>query len=64
MSPAAIVGEQDPWINARERGIQFRRYYPQLTEYYLKAGHCPHDEIPQEVNKLITEWVSSVSDLE
>ena len=57
-----LWGEGDPWMNSRARGLQFRRYYPHLTEYYLKAGHCPHDEIPQKVNQLIIEWVYRISD--
>ncbi|HAC63801.1 MAG TPA: alpha/beta hydrolase [Cyanothece sp. UBA12306] len=52
-----LWGEEDPWINAQQRGKKFRQYYPQLTEYYLQAGHCPHDEIPKEVNSLIRSWV-------
>lgn len=52
-----IWGEADPWINARERGAKFRQYHPQLTEYYLRAGHCPHDEVPDQVNELIRSWV-------
>ncbi|MBD1823412.1 alpha/beta fold hydrolase [Cyanobacteria bacterium FACHB-DQ100] len=52
-----LWGEGDPWINARERGAKFRSYHPQLTEYYLDAGHCPHDEIPDHVNQLIQDWV-------
>lgn len=55
-----IWGEADPWINARERGAKFRRYHPQLTEYYLRAGHCPHDEVPDQVNDLIRSWVDSI----
>jgi pimeloyl-ACP methyl ester carboxylesterase len=57
-----LWGEGDPWIDARAKGRQFRQYYPQLTEYYLKAGHCPHDEIPERVNQLVTDWILSVSD--
>ncbi|MDC0833434.1 alpha/beta fold hydrolase [Geitlerinema sp. CS-897] len=52
-----LWGEGDPWINARKRGAKFREYYPSLTEYYLDAGHCPHDEIPDRVNALIASWV-------
>lgn len=52
-----LWGEGDPWINARERGAKFRSYHPQLTEYYLNAGHCPHDEIPDRVNQLVRDWV-------
>ena len=52
-----IWGEADPWMNSQERGAKFREYYANLTEYYLQAGHCPHDEIPTEVNNLIQSWV-------
>lgn len=52
-----IWGEADPWINARERGAKFRRYHSQLTEYYLRAGHCPHDEVPDQVNQLLRSWI-------
>lgn len=54
-----VWGEKDPWINARDRGAKFRSYHPQLTEYYLDAGHCPHDEVPDQVNELIQNWVLS-----
>jgi pimeloyl-ACP methyl ester carboxylesterase len=54
-----LWGEADPWINAKERGTKFREYYPQLTEHYLRAGHCPHDEVPERVNELIRSWVLS-----
>jgi pimeloyl-ACP methyl ester carboxylesterase len=52
-----IWGEGDPWMNVRDRGAKFRQYYPQLTEQYLNAGHCPHDEVPDEVNAQIESWV-------
>ncbi|HEY9618230.1 MAG TPA: alpha/beta fold hydrolase [Microcoleaceae cyanobacterium] len=52
-----IWGEADPWMNSRERGGKFRQHYAQLTEYYLRAGHCPHDEVPDQVNELIRAWV-------
>ncbi|MCU0567445.1 MAG: alpha/beta fold hydrolase [Oculatellaceae cyanobacterium Prado106] len=52
-----IWGEGDPWTNARQRGAQFRRFYPELTEFYIQAGHCPHDEVPGQVDALIKDWV-------
>jgi len=52
-----LWGEADPWINAHDRGAKFRHYHPQLTEYYLRAGHCPHDEIPDQVNELLQNWI-------
>jgi len=54
-----LWGEGDPWINSRDRSQKFRQYYPQLTEYFLPAGHCPHDEIPDRVNEIIGTWVLS-----
>jgi pimeloyl-ACP methyl ester carboxylesterase len=54
-----LWGEFDPWMNARERSQKFRQYYPQLTEYFLQAGHCPHDEIPVQVNSHLKDWVLS-----
>jgi pimeloyl-ACP methyl ester carboxylesterase len=52
-----LWGEGDPWMNARERGAKFRQHYPQLKEHYLQAGHCPHDEVPEQVNTLLRTWV-------
>lgn len=52
-----LWGEGDPWMDARSRGAKFRQYYPQLTEHYLQAGHCPHDEVPDQVSALTREWV-------
>lgn len=55
-----LWGDADPWMNARERGAKFRHYYPQLTEHYIRAGHCPHDEVPDQVNALLKEWVLTI----
>jgi pimeloyl-ACP methyl ester carboxylesterase len=52
-----LWGEADPWMNARDRGARFRQYYPQLTEHYLQAGHCPHHEVPDQVNSLLQDWI-------
>ena len=56
-----LWGEGDPWINARQRGDRFRHHYPQLTEHYLQAGHCPHDEAPDQVNALVRDWITSLN---
>ena len=55
-----LWGEADPWMKARERSQKFHEYYPQLTEYFLIAGHCPHDEIPEQVNRHLHNWVISL----
>ncbi|MBW4673613.1 MAG: alpha/beta fold hydrolase [Desmonostoc geniculatum HA4340-LM1] len=56
-----LWGEADPWMNAREGSQKFRQYYPQLTEHFLTAGHCPHDEVPDKVNQLLRDWVLSIA---
>ncbi|BCL35566.1 alpha/beta fold hydrolase [Nostoc sp. MS1] len=56
-----LWGEADPWMNAKERSQKFRLYYPELTEHFLQAGHCPHDEVPNQVNPLLRDWVLSIS---
>lgn len=64
-SPLLLLwGEGDPWMNTRQRSEQFRHHYPQLTEYFLQAGHCPHDEVPQEVNQRLREWVMALGKTE
>jgi pimeloyl-ACP methyl ester carboxylesterase len=52
-----LWGEGDPWMNTRSRGEKFRQHYTQLTEHYLQAGHCPHDELPDQVNALMRSWM-------
>jgi pimeloyl-ACP methyl ester carboxylesterase len=53
-----IWGEADPWMRSQERSEKFAQYYPQVQQYFLKAGHCPHDEVPEEVNNLIRDWIN------
>ncbi len=55
-----IWGEGDPWMNSSSRGAKFREFYPSLTEHYIKAGHCPHDESPEVVNGLMRDWCKSI----
>lgn len=52
-----LWGEGDPWMDTQARSRQFHQYYSQISEYFLNAGHCPHDELPQEVNAKIKQWV-------
>lgn len=55
-----LWGEGDPWMDTRSRGAKFRQHYPSLTEHYLQAGHCPHDEVPNQVNNLLRQWVNQL----
>lgn len=52
-----IWGDADPWMNTYSRGELFQKYYTNLEEHHINAGHCPHDDAPVEVNTLLSEWV-------
>ncbi|WP_448571145.1 alpha/beta fold hydrolase [Trichothermofontia sp.] len=56
-----LWGEGDPWMNVAQRSARFRQHYPQLQEYFLPAGHCPHDEIPDRVNQHLRDWVVTIT---
>lgn len=58
-----LWGIRDPWINAAGRRAAFQRHSPAATtEVVLDAGHCPHDEVPEQVNAALLEWLSSLPD--
>ncbi|PSO82333.1 MAG: alpha/beta hydrolase [Cyanobacteria bacterium QS_4_48_99] len=57
-----LWGEGDPWMNTRQRAVKFRQHYPHSSEAYLQAGHCPHDEVPEQVNERLQSWVFSISE--
>ena len=60
-SPLLLLwGRRDPWMNAEGKRASFLRYAPtETTEVVLEAGHCPHDEVPDQVNEALLEWLRS-----
>ena len=55
-----IWGLHDPWINGERRRAAFLRHVPAgTTEQLLQAGHCPHDEVPEQVNAALLQWLSA-----
>lgn len=57
-----LWGIRDPWINAAGRRAAFQRHAPAATtEVVLEAGHCPHDEVPDQVNAALEEWLAELS---
>ena len=56
-----LLGIRDPWINAAGRRASFQRHAPaRTTEVVLEAGHCPHDEVPDQVNRALLEWLAGL----
>jgi pimeloyl-ACP methyl ester carboxylesterase len=57
-----LWGIRDPWINAPGRRERFRRHAPEATtEVVLEAGHCPHDEVPDQVNAALLQWIATLA---
>jgi len=61
-SPLLLLwGSKDPWMNTPKKRSLYEKFTPEKTkEIVLDAGHCPHDEIPDLVNKHIIEWIGSL----
>ena len=56
-----LWGIHDPWIDAAGRLERFRRHTPPDTsEVILQAGHCPHDEVPEQVNRALLSWLEEL----
>ena len=57
-----LWGIRDPWINAPGRRSTFQRHAPAATtEVVLEAGHCPHDEVPDQVNAALLDWLAGLT---
>ncbi len=53
-----LWGNRDPWMNAAGKRASFLRHAPSATtEVVLDAGHCPHDEVPDQVNSALLNWL-------
>tara|TARA_Y100001968_G_scaffold332232_1_gene389587 strand:- start:93 stop:1001 length:909 start_codon:yes stop_codon:yes gene_type:complete len=61
-SPLLLLwGNRDPWMNAPGKRAIFQRYTPTATkEVVLEAGHCPHDEVPDQVNDALLQWLEEI----
>jgi len=56
-----LWGIRDPWINAEGRRAAFLEHAPPATsEVVLQAGHCPHDEVPDQVNAALRQWLAAL----
>jgi pimeloyl-ACP methyl ester carboxylesterase len=55
-----VWGTADPWMTP-EKADKFCAHYPAADLELIDAGHCPHDERPQEVNAAIARWIKQYS---
>ncbi|KAJ4714350.1 putative Alpha/beta hydrolase [Melia azedarach] len=54
-----LWGDLDPWVGPA-KATRIKEFYPNTTLVNLQAGHCPHDEVPELVNKALMEWLSTL----
>ncbi|KAI3458274.1 hypothetical protein Pfo_014937 [Paulownia fortunei] len=50
-------GMKDPLSDSKSILAMFREHCRGIAIKEIDAGHCPHDELPNEVNSIIKEWV-------
>ncbi|KAJ3686807.1 hypothetical protein LUZ61_015971 [Rhynchospora tenuis] len=55
-----LWGDLDPWVGPT-KAARIKEFYPNTSVVNLQAGHCPHDEVPELVNKALIEWLNSNS---
>ena len=52
-----LWGENDPWITMN-RANKMLDLMPSATFRPLRAGHCPHDEVPGQFNSELLAWLA------
>uniref|UniRef100_A0A1D1XI43 Putative hydrolase yugF n=2 Tax=Anthurium amnicola TaxID=1678845 RepID=A0A1D1XI43_9ARAE len=55
-----IWGDLDPWVGPA-KAIRIKEFYPDTSIINLQAGHCPHDEVPELVNRALIDWLSTLN---
>ncbi|XP_024024888.1 uncharacterized protein LOC21387869 [Morus notabilis] len=52
-----IQGLKDPISDSKSKLAMLKEHCDGVVIKELDAGHCPHDELPEEVNSIICEWI-------
>ncbi|PIA50064.1 hypothetical protein AQUCO_01300654v1 [Aquilegia coerulea] len=59
-----IQGMKDPLSNSELKLSMLREQCNEIEIKELDAGHCPHDERPDEVNSIICEWTVNMENVQ
>ncbi|XP_023552597.1 pheophytinase, chloroplastic-like [Cucurbita pepo subsp. pepo] len=54
-----LWGDLDPWVGPAKAN-RIKEFYPNTSVVHLKAGHCPHDEVPELVNSALMDWLATL----
>lgn len=57
-----LWGVQDPWIRPKAAD-RIQELFPGAQRVDVLAGHCPHDEAPDEVNAAIDSFVTQLAEI-
>ncbi|GAV64864.1 DNA_photolyase domain-containing protein/Abhydrolase_6 domain-containing protein [Cephalotus follicularis] len=55
-----IQGMKDPLSDSKSRLAMLKEHCAGIIIRELDAGHCPHDEQPEVVNSIISEWLAAI----
>ncbi|KAL2236295.1 UNVERIFIED_CONTAM: 2-hydroxy-6-oxo-6-(2-aminophenyl)hexa-2,4-dienoic acid hydrolase [Sesamum indicum] len=55
-----VWGDLDPWVGPA-KALRIKEFYPNTSLVNLQAGHCPHDEVPDLVNKALLDWLPTIT---
>lgn len=55
-----IQGMKDPISDSKTKVSVVKEHFKEIVIKELDAGHCPHDEVPEEVNSIIRNWVRNI----
>lgn len=55
-----LWGDRDPWLRPGS-AEKILDVYENAQKVGLNAGHCPHDELPSEVNHEIRKWMHKLT---
>lgn len=55
-----LWGDLDPWVGPA-KAERIKEFYPNTSVVNLQAGHCPHDEVPELVNRALADWLSTLT---
>ncbi|KAF8750188.1 hypothetical protein HU200_012439 [Digitaria exilis] len=54
-----LWGDLDPWVGPA-KAARIQEFYADTTVVHLQAGHCPHDEAPEQANRALLEWLAAL----
>ncbi|PHU27052.1 hypothetical protein BC332_05384 [Capsicum chinense] len=55
-----LWGDLDPWVHDHAKPNRIKDFYPNTSLVNLQAGHYPQDEVPEQVNKALLDWLSAL----